>query len=151
MVLPRPAGTVGAALTGAASTNGNCEQYESALPLRLLSAERCRATEQGYPLYLAPPQASILAVGAASNSLSPLSAVAWASQSGIVVAIEGRVAEAGRTVRVHVWTVERGLTQRTVKFHRQADRAIAIAEFCVASGSPISGLAFLSLHAPGEE
>lgn len=136
-----------ATANGDASNGGN---NRSVSPIWLIPSGRTIATEAFGPLWLAPPDARIVAVG--RHGFLPMSAVAWISeQNEIIVAIEGHSAEAGRSVLVSVWTRESWNLTRSAVFQVQGARAVAISAMGPWDGFPVAGLTLLSLIEPGEE
>jgi len=124
----------------------NCGNNRSVSPIWLIPSGRTLASEAFGPLWLAPPQARIVAVG--RHGFLPMSAVAWISeQNEIIVAIEGHSAEAGRSVRVR----ESRPLIRTAVFQVQGAHAVAIAAMGPWDGLPVAGLTLFSLIEPGEE
>lgn len=149
MGLPIHADTViGAALTGTASTNGIYGPFQSHA-LRLMPAQRCRATE-GYPLYLAPDTARIVAVGSLNHQ--PWAAVAWVSdQNEVFAAVESDRFDLGREVLIRIWTSETSGINRAAVFQPWKRGSVAVATFGPWNGLPVAGVALFPLGKAGDE
>lgn len=156
MALPSPkTPQAEAAVTTPDSATGNGQQssfYEAARssPIWLIPAERSAATEAFGPLWLAPPDARIVAVG--RHDFLPIAAVAWVSNKNeIIVAIAATLWEAGRSVLIRVWTRDSNIKCRSTAFAATGEQAVAAAAMGEWDGLPVAGLTLLSLIDPGEE
>lgn len=114
----------------------------------LIPAKRSIATEAWGPLHLAPAGSEIVSVG--RHNFLPIAAVAWITDNEIVVALEGPLAESGRSTLVRVWTLE-NFYCRAALFESRGELAVAVQTLGTWDGLPVAGLCLVSVIEPGEE
>lgn len=106
------------------------------------------ATMVSLPLYLVPAGSEIVSVG--WHDFLPIAAVAWVVDSELVVALEGSLAESGRSTLIRVWTLK-GSYCRVAVFEPRGEMAVGIQIMGRWDGLPVTGLKLVSLIEPGEE
>ena len=112
--------------------------------------ERTPVAEACGPTWLAPSDASIVAVGWCD--FAPMSGIVWVNdQDTIVVSVAGHWSEAGRSVFIRVWTRGSDMMRHEAVFEPSGDHAVATAVMGEFDGSPVSGLTLLPVIQPGEE
>lgn len=120
-------------------------------PVRLIPAERNRATEAYGAVRFAPPVARIVAVGG-HPYLPFMSAVVWVSERNeIVAAVESDNYDVGRDVLVRIWGLHSAGINRAVALKRHGRGSAGFANFGAWDGMPLAGVILFPLDRPCEE